>query len=203
MKKSGAILIGKNNLNEFASGITSVNQFYGNSRNPWNVLRISGGSSGGSAAAVSSGMIPISIGTDTGGSVRVPSSLCGVVGLKPTYGLVSRHGVIPISPSLDHVGIISKSVWDIAAVLEYTTGWDRVDLTTIQSKKAEYTKIIEKPTVEPISIGIPSGYFMKYLDPEVEKCFYNFLDRLRPIVSKIYNIKLHNTEKVFRNMEKD
>ncbi len=97
-------------------------------------------------------MIPISIGTDTGGSVRVPSSLCGVIGLKPTYGLVSRHGVIPISPSLDHVGIISKSVWDIAAVLEYTTGWDRVDLTTIQSKKAAYTKIIEKPTVEPISM---------------------------------------------------
>ena len=97
--------------------------------------------------------------TDTGGSVRVLSSLCGVVGLKPTYGLVSRHGVIPLSPSLDHVGIISKSVWDIAAVLEYTTGWDRVDLTTVQSKKAEYTKIIEKLTVEPISIGIPSGYF--------------------------------------------
>jgi aspartyl-tRNA(Asn)/glutamyl-tRNA(Gln) amidotransferase subunit A len=87
-------------------------------------LRVSGGSSGGSAAEVSSGMIPISIGTDTGGSVRVQSSLCGVVGLKPTYGLVSRHGIIPLSPSLDHVGIISKSVWDIAAVLEYTTGWD-------------------------------------------------------------------------------
>ena len=186
MKKSGAILIGKNNLNEFASGITGVNQFYGNSRNPWNVLRISGGSSGGSAAAVSSGMIPISIGTDTGGSVRVPSSLCGVIGLKPTYGLLSRHGIIPLSPSLDHVGIISKSVWDIAAVLEYTTGWDRLDLTTVQSKKAAYTKIIEKPTVEPISIGIPCGYFLKYLDPEVENCFYNFLDRLRPIVSKVY-----------------
>jgi aspartyl-tRNA(Asn)/glutamyl-tRNA(Gln) amidotransferase subunit A len=139
MKKSGAILIGKYNLNEFASGITGVNQFYGNSRNPWNVLRISGGSSGGSAAAVSSEMIPISIGTDIGGSVRVQSSLCGVVGLKPTYGLVSRHGIIPLSSSLDHVGIISKSVWDIAAVLEYTTGWDRLDLTTVQSKKAAHS----------------------------------------------------------------
>ena len=202
MKKSGAILIGKNNLNEFASGITGVNQFYGNSRNPWNVLRISGGSSGGSAAAVSSGMIPISIGTDTGGSVRVPSSLCGVLGLKPTYGLVSRHGIIPLSPSLDHVGIISKSVWDIAAVLEYTAGWDRLDLTTVQSKEVAYTKIIEKSPVEPISIGIPCGYFMKYLDPEVENCFYNFLDRLRPIVSKIYNTKLHNTERYFETWKK-
>jgi aspartyl-tRNA(Asn)/glutamyl-tRNA(Gln) amidotransferase subunit A len=202
MKKSGAILIGKNNLNEFASGITGANQFYGNSRNPWDILRISGGSSGGSAAAVSSRMIPISLGTDTGGSVRVPSSLCGVVGLKPTYGLVSRHGVVPLSPSLDHVGFMSKSVWDIAAVLEYTAGWDPLDLTTVQREKVAYTKIIEKPTVEPISVGIPSSYFMKYLDPEVKNCFYNFLDRLRPLVSKIYDIKLYNTERYFETWKK-
>ena len=202
MKKSGAILIGKNNLNEFASGITGVNQFYGNSRNPWDILRISGGSSGGSASAVSSGMIPISLGTDTGGSIRVPSSLCGVVGLKPTYGLVSRHGVIPLSPSLDHVGFISKSAWDVAAALECTAGWDPLDPTTSKHKKEGYTKIIEKPTVEPISVGIPSSYFMKYLDPEVEKCFYNFLDRLRPIVSKIYDIKLYNTERYFETWKK-
>ena len=128
--------------------------------------------------AVSSRMIPISLGTDTGGSVRVPSSLCGVVGLKPTYGLVSRHGVVPLSPSLDHVGFISKSVWDITAVLEYTAGWDPLDLTTVQREKVAYTKIIEKPTVEPISVGIPSSYFMKYLDPEVKNCFYNFLESI-------------------------
>lgn len=197
LKNSGAILIGKNNLNEFAAGITGVNQFYGNTRNPWNRLRISGGSSGGSAAAVSSGMIPLSLGTDTGGSVRVPSSLCGVVGLKPTFGLVSRHGVIPLSPSLDHVGFISKSVWDIAALLEFTAGWDPLDQTTVQRRQLAYTKIIEKPIVDPISIGIPSDYFMNYLDRDVECCFYNFLDRIRPLVSKINHINLNNTEHFF------
>jgi aspartyl-tRNA(Asn)/glutamyl-tRNA(Gln) amidotransferase subunit A len=202
MKKSGAILIGKNNLNEFASGITGVNPFYGNTRNPWDILRISGGSSGGSAAAVSSGMVPISLGTDTGGSIRVPSSLCGVVGLKPTYGLVSRHGVIPLSSSLDHVGYISKSAWDVAAALECTAGWDPLDVTTSKHKKGDYTKIIEKSTMEQISIAIPSSYFMSYLDLDVEKCFYRFLDRLRPAVSKIYDIKLSNTERYFETWKK-
>jgi aspartyl-tRNA(Asn)/glutamyl-tRNA(Gln) amidotransferase subunit A len=197
LKKSGAILIGKNNLNEFAAGITGINPFYGNMRNPWNKLRIAGGSSGGSAAAVSSGMIPLSVGTDTGGSVRVPSALCGVVGLKPTFGLVSRHGVIPLSPSLDHVGFISKSAWDIAALLEVTAGQDPLDETTVQRRHLAYTKIIEKPIVDSISIGIPSNYFMNYLDRDIESCFYNFLERIKPIVSKIQYINLNNTEHFF------
>ena len=202
LKKSGAILIGKNSLNEFAAGITGVNQFYGNTKNPWNKLRISGGSSGGSAAAVSSGMIPMSVGTDTGGSVRVPSALCGVVGFKPTFGLVSRHGVIPLSPSLDHVGYISKSVWDIAALLEFTAGWDPLDPTTVQRRQLAYTKIIEEPIVDPISIGIPTNYFMNYLDRDIERCFYNFLDRIRTIVSKINYISLNNTEHFFGTWRK-
>jgi aspartyl-tRNA(Asn)/glutamyl-tRNA(Gln) amidotransferase subunit A len=202
LKKSGAILIGKNSLNEFAAGITGVNQFYGDTRNPWNRLRISGGSSGGSAAAVSSGIIPLSLGTDTGGSVRVPSSLCGVVGLKPTFGLVSRHGVIPLSPSLDHVGFISKSVWGVAALLEFTAGCDPLDPATVQRRQLAYTEIIEKPIVDPISIGIPSNYFMNYLDRDVESCFYNFLDRIRPLVSKISHINLNNTEHFFDTWKK-
>ena len=116
IKKQGAILIGTNNLNEFASGITGVNPLHGDTKNPWNNSRISGGSSGGSVVAVSTGMALISIGTDTGGSIRVPSSLCGVVGLKPTYGRVSKCGVVPLAPSLDHVGCIARSAWDAAAV---------------------------------------------------------------------------------------
>lgn len=127
IKKAGAILIGTNNLNEFASGITGINYFYGSSKNPWNTSRISGGSSGGSAAAVATGMVPISLGTDTGGSVRVPSSLCGVVGMKPTYGRVSKHNVFPLSPSLDHVGCITRSAWDTSVVMEYIAGWDPLD----------------------------------------------------------------------------
>ena len=127
IKEVGAILIGTNNLNEFASGITGVNPFYGNTKNPWNMSRISGGSSGGSAVAVSTGMACISLGTDTGGSLRVPSSLCGVVGLKPTYGRVSKYGVIPLAPSLDHVGCVTRSAWDAAAVLESISGRDSSD----------------------------------------------------------------------------
>ena len=112
MKKAGAILLGSNNLNEFASGIDGKNPFYGDSKNPWDQERISGGSSGGSAVAVATGMAMVSLGTDTGGSIRVPSALCGVVGLKPTYDLISKNNVFPLSPSLDHVGCITKSVWD-------------------------------------------------------------------------------------------
>ena len=127
IKEAGAILLGTNNLNEFASGITGVNPFYGNTKNPWNMSRISGGSSGGSAVAVSTGMACISLGTDTGGSIRVPSSLCGVVGLKPTYGRVSKYGVVPLAPSLDHVGCVTRSAWDAAAILECISGWDSSD----------------------------------------------------------------------------
>ena len=108
MSKAGAILIGTNNLNEFASGITGINPFYGTSKNPWDVSKISGGSSGGSAVAVATGMTQISLGTDTGGSIRVPSSLCGIVGLKPTYGRFGNHGYFPLSPSLDHVGSLTR-----------------------------------------------------------------------------------------------
>jgi aspartyl-tRNA(Asn)/glutamyl-tRNA(Gln) amidotransferase subunit A len=130
MKKAGAILIGTNNLNEFASGITGLNPFYGSSKNPWDIIRLSGGSSGGSAVAVSTGMVLFSLGTDTGGSIRVPASLCGVVGLKPTYGRISLNNIFPLAPTLDHAGCITKSVWDAAAVLEYVAGWDALDATS-------------------------------------------------------------------------
>jgi len=127
MKKAGAILIGTNNLDEFASGITGMNPHYGASKNPWNIDKISGGSSGGSAVAVATGMVPVSLGTDTGGSIRVPSSLCGVVGLKPTYGRISRYGVMDLAPSLDHVGCITRSAWDAAVVLQTIAGQDQFD----------------------------------------------------------------------------
>ena len=125
MKMAGAILIGTNNTHEFACGITNVNPHYGSSRNPWNTSRLSGGSSGGSAVAVASGMIPVSLATDTSGSIRVPSSLCGVIGLKPTYGRVSKYGIVDLAPSLDHVGCITRSAWDAVAILEIIAGRDQ------------------------------------------------------------------------------
>jgi aspartyl-tRNA(Asn)/glutamyl-tRNA(Gln) amidotransferase subunit A len=140
MKDAGAILVGTNTLNEFASGITGINPFYGSSKNPWDASRLSGGSSGGSAVAVATGMVMISLGTDTGGSVRVPASLCGVVGLKPTYGRISRHKIFPLSPTLDHVGCITRSAWDSAAVLEYIAGRDPFDDSTAFNKVEPYTK---------------------------------------------------------------
>lgn len=198
MKKAGAILIGTNNLNEFASGITGINPFYGSSKNPWDISKISGGSSGGSAVAVATGMVPISLGTDTGGSVRVPSSLCGVVGLKPTYGRVSKHNVLPLSPSLDHVGCITRSVWDVAAVMEYMAGWDPLDKTSEDKQVPAYTKIIEKFTLKGVRIGIPKEFFFDCLHPAVQHLFYDFIETLRSMESTlVHDLNSHNTEKYY------
>src|SRR5919205_1491403 len=143
MKKAGAILIGTNNTHEFACGITNVNPHYGSSKNPWNTSKLSGGSSGGSAVSVAAGMVPVSLATDTSGSIRVPSSLCGTVGLKPTFGRVSKYGIVDLAPSLDHVGCITRSVWDAAAVLKIIAGRDPLDLTTEKNNVPEYVKIVE------------------------------------------------------------
>ncbi|HET7644545.1 MAG TPA: amidase [Nitrososphaeraceae archaeon] len=207
MKKAGAILIGTNNLNEFASGITGINPFYGSSKNPWDNSRISGGSSSGSAVAVATGMIPIALGTDTGGSIRVPASLCGVVGLKPTYGRISKHNVFPLSPSLDHVGCITRSVWDAAAVIEYIAGWDQLDETSEDKKVPIYTKIIEEKSSpkEGIRIGIPKDYFFEYLHPGIKDLFYDFIDTLRLIDSIVVcdDLDLSNTTEKYHRSWRD
>jgi aspartyl-tRNA(Asn)/glutamyl-tRNA(Gln) amidotransferase subunit A len=198
MKAAGGILIGTNNLNEFASGITGTNPFYGSSKNPWNISRISGGSSGGSAVAVAADMVPISLGSDTGGSIRVPASLCGVVGLKPTYGRTSRHGVIPLAPSLDHVGCITKSAWDAAVVLEFISGPDPMDQTSVQKKVPFYTDIIEKESLDKrICVKVPNSYFFDSLHLEVENLFYNFMQTSLTNAT-INDVDLPNTEKYYK-----
>jgi len=200
IKKAGAILIGTNNLNEFASGITGANYFYGPCKNPWDVSRISGGSSSGSAVAVATGMVPVSLGTDTGGSIRVPSSLCGVVGIKPTYGRVSTHNVFPLSPSLDHVGCITRSAWDAAAMMEHIAGWDPLDDSSKHKEVPAYTKIIENSTLKGVRIGVSKKYFFNHLNPEIENLFCDFIESLRvtgPVV--LDNLDLHNTEKYYRS----
>jgi aspartyl-tRNA(Asn)/glutamyl-tRNA(Gln) amidotransferase subunit A len=202
IKEAGAILLGTNNLNEFASGITGVNPFYGNTKNPWNMSRISGGSSGGSAVAVSTGMACISLGTDTGGSIRVPSSLCGVVGLKPTYGRVSKYGVMPLAPSLDHVGCVTRSAWDAAAVLESISGWDSSDHIASHKKVPQYTKIIETSNSGGMSIGVPKDYFFDYVHSEVESLFYQFLENIKSLGYKVFDLDLQNTERYYDTWRK-
>ena len=202
MKNAGAILIGTNNTHEFACGITNVNPHFGSSKNPWNQSRLSGGSSGGSAVSVSADMVPVSLATDTSGSIRVPSSLCGVVGLKPTYGRVSKFGIIDLAPSLDHVGCITKSVWDAAAVLQTIAGQDPLDPSSENKNVPDYIKAIETKENEfkKQSVGIPKEYFFDYLNPEVEKIFFDFVDALISMdISSVTDVHLKEADKIYES----
>ena len=177
LKEAAAVLIGKQNMQEFAWGGTSASSYYGPVRNPWDVERIAGGSSGGSAAAVASGMCFGAIGTDTGGSVREPAAFCGLVGLKPTYGRVSTRGVFPLSVSLDHVGPLSRTVTDAALMLQAITG-DEGLAPTIKTKPR---------------IGIARRPFLDDLDPEIESAFNDALKEIRVLSSDIREIDLPAT----------
>ncbi|HYT43612.1 MAG TPA: amidase, partial [Methylomirabilota bacterium] len=199
MKKAGAILVGTNNTHEFACGITNVNPHYGSSRNPWNTSKLSGGSSGGSGVAVAACMVPVSLGTDTSGSIRVPSSLCGVVGLKPTYGRVSKYGIVDLAPSLDHVGCITRSAWDAAAVLQTIAGHDPLDPTTEDKKVPDYTKIIQESNNDKMSIGIPKEYFFDYLQPEVEDVFHDFIEAIRSMGITVSDVNIHEGDKIYES----
>ncbi|MDQ6722845.1 MAG: amidase [Thermoproteota archaeon] len=199
MRTAGAILMGTNNLNEFASGITGKNPFYGDSKNPWDQERISGGSSGGSAVAVATGMALVSLGTDTGGSIRVPSALCGVVGLKPTYNLISKYNIFPLSPSLDHVGCITKCVRDAAIVLECLSKKNSFNKIYENKKNSAFSKIKNLKNKAKIILGIPETYFFDFIDSEVEYIFYNFVKRLSSYNIRVETIKLHKIENYYKS----
>jgi len=173
LKAAGAVLIGKQNLHEFAYGGSSLVSYYGDVRNPWNVAHISGGSSGGSAAAVSAGLCYGAIGTDTAGSIREPAALCGVVGLKPTYGRVSVRGVIPLSPSLDHVGPIARTVADAAIMLHAIVDGGKGDGSDGVKFSAQGMK--------PLRIGVPRKFFYEGLDSEVESAVEEALSVLQTL----------------------
>jgi aspartyl-tRNA(Asn)/glutamyl-tRNA(Gln) amidotransferase subunit A len=199
MKKAGAILIGTNNTHEFACGITNVNPHYGSSRNPWNTSKLSGGSSGGSAVAVASCMVPVSLATDTSGSIRVPSSLCGVVGLKPTYGRVSKYGIVNLAPSLDHFGCITRSAWDTATVLQTIAGQDPLDPTSINKKVPNYARIVES-SKRKISVGLPKEYFFDYLQPGVRKVFHNFIDIIKSTeIASVFDVSVPGSDKIYES----
>src|SRR3984885_3465187 len=158
LRAAGAVLVGKCNMHIFAAGATSAVSYYGPVRNPWNLELIAGGSSGGSAAAVAMGNCYAALGTDTGGSIRTPSAMCGVVGFKPTYGRVSIRGIVPLTWSLDHCGPIARTVADTAMVLQVIAGFDRLDVQSIDEPTADYMKGIGAP-VSQFRLGIPPQFY--------------------------------------------
>ena len=168
LARAGAILLGKTNLNEFAYGITGANAHYGPVHNPWALDRISGGSSAGSAVAIAAGLCVASIGTDTGGSIRVPSAFCGTVGLKPTFGRVSVFGTMPLSPSFDHVGPIARSVADAAILLGLIAGRDPLDPTSSPRPVEDYRGALRKP-LRKFRLGRPRELYWEKLDGEVRR----------------------------------
>jgi aspartyl-tRNA(Asn)/glutamyl-tRNA(Gln) amidotransferase subunit A len=180
LKSAGAVLLGTTNLHEFAAGVTSDNPHFGPVRNPWDEARTPGGSSGGSGAAVAARLSAAAIGTDTGGSVRIPGALCGVVGFKPSYGRVSRLGVVPLAPSFDTVGFLTLSAWDAAALLNATAGHLNEDMTTADVEVVDYVAALSEPLRQP-RIGVIRNFFFDTIDPEVESNFEAFVSRLREL----------------------
>jgi len=189
LRAAGAILIGKHNLHEFAYGGSSVISYFGAVRNPWNPDHIAGGSSGGSTAAVAGGMCYAAIGTDTGGSIREPASLCGVVGLKPTFGRVSTRGVIPLSPSLDHVGPMTRNVADAAMVLQAIAGYDPRDPNSANVPVPDYITALEQPPAK-VRVGVPRTLFYDNLDQEIASAVQQALGVLENQGAEIRDIDL-------------
>jgi len=165
LKAAGAVIIGKTNLHEFANGGSSASTYFGPVRNPWALDHIPAGSSGGSAAAVSAGLAFGALGTDTGGSVRMPAAYCSIVGLKPTYGLVSIHGIIPLTYSLDHCGPMTRTVEDAAIMLNWMTGYDKHDVASVEHPKEDYVAAMKQP-VAAMRLGIPRAPFFDHLDDD-------------------------------------
>jgi len=193
LKEAGAVMLGKLNMDEFAMGSSNENSAYGAVLNPWDTERVPGGSSGGSASAVAASLCAASIGTDTGGSIRQPASLCGVVGMKPTYGRVSRYGMIAFASSLDQAGPLTRSVEDAAILLQIMAGHDPLDSTSINAPVPDYTKDL-KNGVKGLRIGIPKEYFVDGLDPEVESSIKTAIEVYKKEGSEIVEVTLPHTE---------
>jgi aspartyl-tRNA(Asn)/glutamyl-tRNA(Gln) amidotransferase subunit A len=189
LKQAGAIILAKANLQEFAMGSTSVSTYFRPVRNPWALDRISAGSSGGSAAALISDMTIGALGTDTGGSVRMPASYCGIVGLKPTYGLVSIRGIIPRTYSLDHCGPMTKTVEDNAMLLNAMVGYDKYDVASVEHPKEDYVAALKQP-VNVIRLGIPRAPFFDFLDDETGKAMEEAITVLGKLTRSVKDMHL-------------
>ena len=193
IKENGAIIIGKANMDEFAMGSSCENSAFFATKNPVDTTRVPGGSSGGSAAAVAGDFSPISLGSDTGGSIREPASLCGIVGLKPTYGLVSRYGLVAYASSLDQVGPMAKDVTDIADLLNVIAGHDEMDSTSADIEKKDYTKSLVND-VKGLRIGIPEEYFGEGVQKEVKESVMNAVKKLEELGAIVSKCSLAATE---------
>lgn len=202
--RAGAILLGKTNLHEFAYGVTTNNPHYGPTRNPWDTERIPGGSSGGAAAAIAAGLCAASLGTDTGGSIRIPAALCGIAGLKPTFGRVSCFGAVPLAPSLDHVGPLARSVGDLALLLSVIAGRDQLDKATLAQPRLKAIATVRELSTRlrsrftknrPLRLGWPREYFFTHLEPEVRRAVEaarRSFEKLGAIVEEISLPHIHD-----------
>ena len=186
---SGSVIFGKNNMDEFAMGSSNETSYFGPVNNPWDTDRVPGGSSGGSAAATAANLCVASVGTDTGGSIRQPGSLCGVVGMKPTYGRVSRFGMIAFASSLDQAGPIAKTVEDAAIILSSIAGYDPLDSTSVNLPTADYANALSAD-IKGLRVGIPKEYFVSGMDPEVEKSVREAITKLETLGAEIVEISL-------------
>jgi aspartyl-tRNA(Asn)/glutamyl-tRNA(Gln) amidotransferase subunit A len=189
LREAGTILLGKLNTHEYAYGVTTNNPHFGATHNPWSLEHIPGGSSGGSGAAIAAGLATATMGTDTGGSIRMPASLCGVVGLKPTYGRVSKAGVFPLSYLFDHAGPLTRTVEDAALVLNAVAGYDPVDPTTVRIPVEDYTAALAGG-VRGLRIGVPRPFFFAQLDDEVAAAVERALGQLRTLGAEMRDVEI-------------
>jgi aspartyl-tRNA(Asn)/glutamyl-tRNA(Gln) amidotransferase subunit A len=193
LRAQGAVLLGKLNMDEFAMGSSNENSAYGAVRNPWDTTRVPGGSSGGSAACVAARQAPAALGTDTGGSIRQPASHCGVVGLKPTYGRVSRYGVIAYASSLDQVGPVTRDVRDCALLLQAIAGHDPLDSTSVDMPVPDYAASLI-PDLKGVRIGLPKEYFIAGLDADVHAAVEAAVATCRALGADVVEVSLPHTE---------
>ncbi|GAB4061509.1 Asp-tRNA(Asn)/Glu-tRNA(Gln) amidotransferase subunit GatA [Uliginosibacterium sediminicola] len=192
LKAAGVVSLGKTNMDEFAMGSTNESSAYGAVKNPWHVERIPGGSSGGSAAAIAAGMIPAATGTDTGGSIRQPAGLCGITGIKPTYGVVSRYGMIAYASSLDQGGPMAHTAEDCALLLNHMAGFDTRDSTSVERAAEDYTRELATPLAG-LRVGLPKEYFGEGLADDVRAAVDNALAELRKLGATTVEVSLPNT----------
>lgn len=192
LRAAGAVLLGRLNMDEFAMGSTNENSAYGPARNPWNPEHVPGGSSGGSAAAVSGGSAVAALGSDTGGSIRQPAGFCGCVGLKPSYGRVSRYGLTAYASSLDQVGPLTRSVADAALMLAAMAGHDPMDATSLSEPVPDYAKALEGG-LDGVRLGLPAEYFIEGVDPQVERSVRDAVEQFRSLGAEIVGVSLPHT----------